>query len=349
MRDLVGLIISPEMLSLVAEIDEFKGTWKLLGKLAPERLASLKKVASIESIGSSTRIEGSKLSDKEVELLLSRLDKHSFRSRDEEEVAGYAYVCEEIFTNFSSIPLTENMIKQLHSWLLKYSPKEEYHRGGYKKTSNNIEAFDGNGKSLGVLFETTSLFDTPFKMEELVFKTREALETRSLHPLLIIAIFIVNFLAIHPFQDGNGRLSRCLCTLLLLQAGYQYVPYASLESIVEENKESYYLALRKTQLSLKGSVPDYTPLLLFFLRSLQKQKIILSNRVSQEKLIYLHLSKVSTEILTLVAEHGRLSMSELELLTKGNRNTLKKHINELTKQGHIVRHGKGRATWYTVQ
>src|SRR5581483_347780 len=153
-------------------------------------------------------------------------------------------VCEEIFISYEYISLTENYIKQLHAMLLQYSEKDKRHRGEYKKLSNNVEAFDAEGNSLGIIFQTASPFETPMKMEILTDWTRQALEHQELHPLLIIGIFAVSFLAVHPFQDGNGRLWRLLTTLLLLKTGYSYVPYSSLESVIEDNKEGYYLALR---------------------------------------------------------------------------------------------------------
>ncbi|MGL9718346.1 MAG: Fic family protein [Wolbachia sp.] len=191
----------------------------------------LKKIATIESIGSSTRIEGAKLSDREVEQLLSKLDTHSFCSRDEQEIAGYAYVCGEVFQNFENMPFTENIVKQFHIWLLQFSHKDQRHMGEYKKFPNHVEAFDESGKSLGVVFETASPFETVMQMQELTYWTSQQLEAKPLHPLLIIGIFIVTFLAIHPFQDGNGRLSRILTTFLLLKLGYAYVPYSSLERL----------------------------------------------------------------------------------------------------------------------
>jgi len=342
------ITITPEMLNLIAEIDQFKGAWQLFGQLTPERLNALRHVATIESVGSSTRIEGAKLSDNEIEKLLSNIKTHSFRSRDEQEIAGYAFVCEEIFTSFASIPFTENSIKQLHRWLLQFSDKDERHRGEYKKFPNNVEAFDVSGRSLGVVFETATAFETPFNMQELVAWTREQLETKSLHPLLCIGIFIVLFLAIHPFQDGNGRLSRILTTLLLLQNGYLYVPYSSLESIIEHNKEKYYLALQRTQRSLKKEHPDYNSWLVFFLRSLKQQKDHLEQKISREKLIGLHVTPLSAQILSLLNEHGRLSISELAHMTTANRNTLKKHLTHMVQSLHIARHGKGRGTWYTL-
>lgn len=271
--------ITPELLSLVAEIDEFKGAWRALGTLAPERLNALRRVATIESIGSSTRIEGSKLSDRDVERLLSKLEIKSFVTRDEQEVAGYAQVMETIFQSWQHVPITENHIRQFHRDLLRHSEKDQRHRGEYKKMSNRVAAFDENGKEIGIVFETASPFDTPRLMSELVAWLKEAKELGRLHPLLTIGIFIVVFLEIHPFQDGNGRLSRILTTLLLLQSGYAYVPYSSLESVIENNKESYYLALRQTQGTIRTDKPDWHPWLLFFLRALQQQKNRLSAKV----------------------------------------------------------------------
>jgi Fic family protein len=266
------LSITPEMVQLIAEIDQFKGSWQAFKQMAPEQLNALKHVATIESVGSSTRIEGAKLSDNEVEKLLGGLNTQSFRSRDEEEVAGYAYTLETIFANYEHIPLTENYIKQLHAMLLQYSGKDVRHRGEYKKFPNHVEAFDADGKSVGIIFETTPPFETMEEMRTLIAWTQEALQEKRHHPLLIIGTFIVLFLAIHPFQDGNGRLSRIVTTLLLLKTGYAYVPYSSLEAIIEDNKQGYYLALRRTQSTFKKDNPDLHPWLLYFLRILQKQK-----------------------------------------------------------------------------
>ena len=231
-----SLQITPEVLSLIASIDEFKGTWRALGRLAPERLSALRRVATIESIGSSTRIEGSKLTDREVEKLLSNLEIKTFDTRDEQEVAGYAELMDLVFSAWQHIPFNENHIKQLHQTLLRHSKKDERHRGQYKTNSNSVAAFDENGIEIGIVFETASPFDTPRLMTELVDWVNQERDKALLHPLLIIAIFVVVFLEIHPFQDGNGRLSRALTTLLLMQTGYAYVPYSSLESVIEQNK-----------------------------------------------------------------------------------------------------------------
>lgn len=344
--DLSTLRITPEILSLIAEIDEFKGAWRALGRIAPDRLSSLRRVATIESIGSSTRIEGAKLSDRDVEKLLANLRIGSFASRDEQEVAGYAEVMETIFTAYDAIPLTENHIRQLHRDLLAHSTRDERHRGEWKNLANHVEAFDENGKSLGVVFATTSPFDTPRRMTELI-QWREAEEReRTLHPLLIIAIFVVVFLEIHPFQDGNGRLSRVLTTLLLLRAGYAYVPYSSLESIVEQNKEGYYLALRRTQGTIRTEQPDWNPWLEFFLRSLQRQKLRLERKMERERIVLGELPELSVAILELARERGRVTVMDAARLTGASRNTVKDHLRALTEQGHLTLHGAGRGTWY---
>jgi len=185
------LQITPEILGLIAEIDEFKGAWRALGTIAPERLSALRRVATIESIGSSTRIEGAKLSDREVERLLANLEIKSFATRDEQEVAGYAEVMELVFRAWEDLAITENHIKQLHRDLLVYSEKDAWHRGSYKTSPNSVVAFDETGKQIGVVFETASPFDTPQLMAELVEWYKAERKQRTLHALLIITIFIV--------------------------------------------------------------------------------------------------------------------------------------------------------------
>jgi Fic family protein len=342
------LKITPEILKLIAEIDEFKGSWKALGMLAPERLAALRKVATIESIGSSTRIEGGKLSDRQIETLLSNIDNKSFTTRDEQEVAGYADVMQILFDSWETIPITENYIKQLHSILLQYSYKDERHRGNYKSVNNHIEAFDVGGKSLGILFTTASPMMTTVLMQELVDWTRTAFTEKQLHPLLIIGIFIVRFLAVHPFQDGNGRLSRVITTLLLLKSGYTYVPFSSLETVIEDNKDSYYLALRRTQKDLDTNNPDWNPWLLFFLRSLKRQKDRLEMKLEREKIMRSSLPELSVSILELAKEHGRITTREIETLTQASRSTIKSRIKELIDMKKLSRNGKGRSTWYSL-
>ena len=342
------LTITQDILALITRIDEFKGAWKALETLAPERLLSLRRVATIESIGSSNRIEGNKLSNKEIESLLDRLEIKKFTTRDEQEVAGYAEVMELVFSAWPYIPFTENHIKQLHRDLLQHSTKDEYHRGNYKVQPNHVAAFDESGKQVAVVFETATPFDTPRFMAELVDWYIQTKKEQSLHPLLAIAIFTVVFLEIHPFQDGNGRISRKLTTLLLLQSGYVYVPYSSLESIIEENKQAYYLALRQTQSTIRTATPHWQPWVLFFLRSLCSQVERLEKKIANEKIILSKLPELSLSILDIVQKHGQASVSDIVSITHANRNTVKAHIKKLVVSKFLLQHGAGRGVWYTL-
>ncbi len=341
------ITIDTALLKLIAELDEFKGRWELLGRLAPDVLQLLRRVATIESVGSSTRIEGARLSDHEVGLLLVNLHIDSFCSRDEEEVAGYAEAMTTVFDCWEQIPLTENHVKQLHGILLKFSSKDVSHRGEYKKFPNSVESFDADGKSIGVIFATAAPFDTPHLMAELVTATRQALAERELHPLLVIAAFVVHFLAIHPFQDGNGRLSRVLATLLLLQAGYRYVPYCSLERIIEESKDGYFRALRESQLTIRTAEENLDAWVRFFLRCLRKQQEVLQHKVELEQRLE-KLSPLSAQLVALARERGRLTIAEAVTLLEVNRNTAKLHIRRLVENCDLLQHGKGKATWYTA-
>ncbi|MEW6055412.1 MAG: Fic family protein [Bdellovibrionota bacterium] len=337
--------LTTEIVNLIAELDEFKGRWTATHALAPERLAALKQVATIESVGSSTRIEGVKLSNVEVEALLRSVKTYSFRSRDEQEVAGYAEIMELIFSSFAEIPLSEKYVKQLHGVLLKHSSKDERHRGEYKKLPNSVEAFDASGKSLGVIFETTSPFDTPKSMAELVGWTNAELQEKKLHPLLVISILVVVFLKIHPFQDGNGRLSRALTTLLLLRHGYSYVPYSSMERVIEENKDNYYLALRRAQTSLGKKDSGIGEWIVFFLQCMQKQKAALEKKLKDE-VLFAKLPELSLQIIELVKQRGSASVLEVVIATRANRNTVKAHFKALVASGHLVQDGAGRGSRY---
>ncbi|MCZ6804039.1 MAG: Fic family protein [Proteobacteria bacterium] len=349
MLDIKNIVITPEILKLIAEIDEFKGRWQVIKNLAPERLNSLRRVATIESIGSSTRIEGAKLSDAEVEKLLSKLESKSFANRDEQEVAGYADVMNMIFESYEAIIPTENHIKQLHGILLKHSSKDQEHSGDYKKITNHVEAFDPNGKSLGIIFETATPFDTPTLMREIVDWYNRATHEEIQHPLILIGIFIVVFLAIHPFKDGNGRLSRILTTLLLMRAGYNYVPYSSMESVIEVNKDSYYLALRRTQQAIYTDGQNWEPWLAYFLKTMVQQKNNLSSKVQEEQSLRASLPALSGQILKLVKTRGEISVKEIEEGSGANRNTIKVHLKKLTEQHYLKAVGKGRGARYVIK
>ncbi len=342
----ITLPITGEMLRLISDVDRYQGHWSAAQGLTPERLSGLRRMATIESVGSSTRIEGSKLTDAEVAELLGRLQTRSFQSRDEEEVAGYAYGMELVFSHHADMALTENVLLQLHRDLLRHSSKDERHRGSYKTLPNHVAAFDSDGREIGVVFATTSPFDTPREMESLLAWHRRVEAEDLLHPLLRIGVFIVHFLAIHPFQDGNGRLSRILTTLLLLRAGYTYVPYASLEAIIEQNKEAYYLALRRTQTSLREEVPDWESWLHFFLRCLQGQTARLAERLAVDARQRSTLSVLAAKLAALFQTQETWSLAEAARALGANPNTLKGKFRELVAQGMIEPRGKGRGAHY---
>lgn len=332
-------------LKLISKINEFKGKWQALSTLAPEQLSALRKVATVESVASSTRIEGVTLSDREVEDFLSNIQITRLRSRDEEEVAGYAECIAHIFDSSQDIAIDENHIKQLHQVLLKYSSKDARHRGEYKKLDNHVEAFDQDENSLGIIFKTSTPFDTPSKMSELTEWLSGELREKKTHSLLTIAVFIVHLLAIHPFQDGNGRLSRILTTLLLMQADYSYVPYSSLERIVEENKEQYYLKLRQSQKDLYGDNNSIMEWVTFFLHCLSQQVSVLEKKIDQENQL-LNLPLLSQTLLKITQDRGKLTVREAVQLTDGNRNTIKRHLSQLVHRGALQQHGTGKGTWY---
>ena len=281
--------------------------------------------------------------------MLSKLKTKSFTTRDEQEVAGYIDVMDMIFEAHELIAITENHIKQLHGVLLKYSTKDEHHRGKYKQVDNHVEAFGPDGKSLGVVFETTTPFETPAWMKELVEWYNHSTNTETQHPLILIAIFIVTFLAIHPFKDGNGRLSRVLTTLLLLRAGYSYVPYSSMESVIEANKDSYYISLRRTQQTIRTDVQNWEPWLTFFLKTMQKQKDNLLIKVKEEQALKSSLPALSRQILELAKTRGEISVREIEENTGANRNTIKAHLKKLTEQNYLAQLGKGRGVRYIIK
>ena len=317
------------------------------GKL--NSLNSLKRVATIESVGSSTRIEGAKLTDEQVEALLSKLEQQSFSSRDEQEVAGYANAMDMVFDSFEYLALSENHIKQLHGELLKYCSKDDGHRGEYKNITNNVEAFDANGESLGVVFQTSTPFETPLMMNALLdWYTAQDIE-KAQHPLLVIAVFIVVFLAIHPFEDGNGRLSRILTTLLLLRHGYAYVPYSSMETVIEANKENYYLSLKRTQQTIRSDKQNWQPWVIFFLRTMVKQKDNLAFKIDGERKLRENLPALSRSIMRMASTDEEVTVRDLEAATGANRNTIKAHLKKLVAQEYLRAVGKGRGARYKIK
>lgn len=329
----------------VARIDELKGRWVAGARLHPVLLGRLKQSVLVTSTGASTRIEGAKLSDEDVEKMMRGIAIQTFADRDRQEVRGYYELLQHVFDGWPSIRLTEGAIKHFHRELLKYVDKDKRHRGEYKRTENKVHMIDVAGKSAGILFDTTPAYLTPTAMQELVEAARQALAGEKSHPLLIIGNFLVEFLLIHPFQDGNGRLSRILTNFLLLRCGYDYAPYVSHEKLIEDHKPEYYLALRKSQKTLRTRKPDITPWLEFFLSVILAQARAAIELVSTEHIdkilspkqlaVWQYLQSVDEATPGDIAKHARVA-----------RPTVNQVIDKLLRLKKVERIGLGRTTRY---
>ncbi len=337
--------IAPLILSSIAQIDELKGQWISGARLSPQTLGRLKRAVLLTSTGASTRIEGAKLSDEEIEKLLRGLRVEKFADRDSQEVRGYYELLNNVFDSWKKIRFSESSVKHFHKELLKHVEKDVRHRGEYKKMENSVNMVDTNGNVVGVIFKTTPAYLTPKEMREIMEWTTKALTEKHYHPLLVIANFLVEFLAIHPFLDGNGRLSRILTNLLLLQAGYAYVPYVSHEKLVETNKSDYYLALRQSQKTFKTNQENIAPWLTFFLNifSVQSKRAVdLLSKENVEKIlshkqlaVWQYLQTVAEASPREIAEHSRVA-----------RPTVNQALDKLLRLKKIERLGEGRSTRY---
>ena len=269
------LSFSPEVAeriyAAIAQIDSAKTSWRLTGKLMPETIQRLTRSVIVTSTGASNRIEGNRLSDQEVEALYGKLRIKKFKTRDEQEVAGYLEVLQLVFEEFQAIPIKESMILQIHRDMLSYSEKDGGHRGQYKFGSNRVEAKDQSGNLIGVIFEPTPPHLAQKELTELCDWYAWAIAGKFKHPLILLANFIFEYLAIHPFQDGNGRTSRLLTNLIMLQHGYRFATVVSHEKLIEENKAEYYLALNKTQATWKSMKEDMSAWHLFIFEIFRKQ------------------------------------------------------------------------------
>lgn len=329
----------------INKIDELKGQWFAGAKLNPQALNRLKRSVLITSTGASTRIEGAKLSDKEIEKMMRGISIQKFTDRDSQEVKGYYELLENVFNSWEDIKFSENMVKHFHQELLKYVDKDKDHRGEYKKQENKVHMIDKAGNSVGILFDTTPAYLTPKATLELIDWTKEALRDKAYHPLLVIAGFLVEFLNIHPFTDGNGRLSRILTNLFLLNHEYLYIPYVSHEKLIEDNKPEYYLALRQSQKTFDSKNQSILPWLEFFFSILLKQTEKAIKLLSKE-----NIEKLLSPKQLLVWEHlntvDRATPKEISEATNVARPTINQVLNKLLQLKRIEKIGIGRATRY---
>jgi len=337
--------IPADIVSKIAQIDELKGQWIAGAQLSPQVLGRLKRSVLVTSTGASTRIEGARLSDEDVEKMMRGIAIQKFTDRDKQEVKGYYELLENIFDSWKSLKFSENSIKYFHKELLKYVEKNALHRGEYKKGENRVEMFDKDGKFIGVLFDTTPAYLTPKEMQELVEWTQEAVKEKRYHSLLIVGNFLVEFLNIHPFQDGNGRLSRILTNLLLLKEGYLYMPYVSHEKLVEDNKPDYYVALHRSQKTLKTKHKNITSWLDFFLTIFLKQSQMAVELLSKENIEKL-LSPKQIAVWEYLQKVEEAATGDIVKKTKIARPTIKQALDVLLRLKKIERIGLGRSTRY---
>ncbi len=341
-------ITNQRVLQLIGYIDGFKGKWNIAEKHENRYLKELRKIATIESIGSSTRIEGATLTNQEVRELLKDVKITKLKTRDEQEVIGYYEVLELIYDNYSDIKLSESYIKQLHQMLLKYSNKDERHRGTYKFLSNKVVATYPTGEQR-TIFATTEPALVETEMQELVEWTNEQLEQKAIHQLVVIGSFIYDFLSIHPFQDGNGRLSRLLTTLCLLQNDYSFIQYISFESHIEQNKKAYYEALMNGQKN-RGTDNECIDLwLIFFLESLKTLTEKLEQKYDVFKSKGGYLNNRQKLIKDFISINQPIKVSDLaKQFPEIGLSTLKKDLQYLRDEQVLTMIGKGKGSVYVL-
>ncbi len=335
----------PHIVALLAEIDGIRGEFKSGLRMTPQAITNLKKSTLITSAGASTRIEGGKLNNEEVQKIMHSLAVSKFADRDSQEVQGYLETLQNVFDSYQTLPLRESTIQLLHKELLKYSTKDEQQRGRYKKKENAVGIMGPDGQVAKIIFETTPAYLAPIEMQALIEWTAEAIEQNRFHPLLIIANFVIEFLKIHPFEDGNGRLSRVLTNLLLLRHGYQFVQYVSHEQLVEKRKDEYYIALRKSQETLKTENSTISPWLNFFLAVIKEQATMALVYLEEEK-IEDTLSPKQYQVWHYISGVDEASPSDIVKATDVLMPTVRQALARLMELKKIKPIGRGRGTRY---
>ena len=333
----------------IAFIDGFKGQWQMVEQQGNRYLRELRKIATIQSIGSSTRIEGATLSDEEVGNLIRSMKITKFETRDEQEVAGYYETLDLMLENYNEIDVSENYIKQLHKMLLRHSDKDEYHRGQYKTLSNKVVAAYPDGTQR-TIFNTTEPHLTSKEMGELITWTTEQFAAGQIHDLVIISVFIYEFLSIHPFQDGNGRLSRLLTTLLLLKRNYRFVQYISFEHIIEERKKEYYSSLMAGQQNRYQPTERIDAWVLFFLECLEILIQRLETKYADFQNLGLYLMPRQHNILEFLGKQKQARLADfMANLPEIAVATLKKDLQKMVQEGVLEKIGQGKATYYILR
>ena len=333
----------------IGQIDQFKGEWKNIDQEDNKYLKELRKIATIQSIGSSTRIEGSSLSDAEIASLIKNMKVNKLQTRDEQEVAGYYDTLDTILSSYVHIDISISNIHSLHNLLLKYSGKDTRHRGQFKELTNQVVATYPDGTAR-VIFKTTEPYLVSKEMDDLVKWTNESLASKAVHPLMVIGTFVYEFLSIHPYQDGNGRLSRLLTNLLLLNADYKFVQYVSLEHIVEGKKADYYQALMEGQKDRYSVSERIDRWLLFFFDCLLELINKLERKVADFKQLGGHLNDRQRDVLTYIQNHQPVKIGDISKnLSQYSIASLRKDLQYLVKELAIEKLGESKGTIYIIK
>jgi Fic family protein len=332
-----------KLISLISEIDRFDANWTAIERKEGKGLKELKSVATVRSVGASNRIEGNKMSDEEVDVLLHNTDISKLTDRDSQEVVGYFEVLDMISESFDEINISEGHIKNLHNQLLKFSTKDEWHKGKFKTHNNAVEATLAD-ETKQIIFQTT---EAGFVTEDAI---RELLEwynsEREVHSIIKIATFVYDFLSIHPFQDGNGRLSRLISTLLLLKNGYNWIQYVSFEHEIESRKNEYYQVLRNCQSQRPNE--DVTAWIHFFLRCLSNIQSQLMEKLNKSG-IETQLSPKEKSIFMLIQSRPNIQSGEIASKLAIPAPTVKRILSELLKKEIIEKQGNGRNVSYSIK
>lgn len=328
-----------EVLGLVAQIHEYKGKQTLFLKQKPATLEKLVEIAKIQSTEASNKIEGIVTTAVRIKQLCDQ--KTTPRNRDEEEISGYRDALSLIHESYEYIPIKSSYILQLHKVLYRYSQRDI--GGRFKNTQNYIAEIKESGEQI-VRFMPLDPFETPTAIEKMCESFNRETDACEIDPLILIPAFIVDFLCVHPFNDGNGRMSRLLTTLLLYRAGYVVGKYVSLESKIEKTKESYYKALEKSDINWNREENDLTPFIKYILgtvlsayRDFEQRVILVEDKASAIDLVR---NAVNNTI-------GKFTKSDImELVPSVGKTSVENSLKILIEEGVIGRDGKGKATFY---
>lgn len=333
-------VLTPDIVILLAKIHEFKGKQDLYLGAKEDILLQLVDIAKIQSTEASNRIEGIRTTDERLNAIVK--DKTMPKNRSECEIAGYRDVLNTIHQNHEYIPIKPNMILQLHRDLYKF---EGYDIGGkYKTTDNIIEEEDLTGKKI-VRFKPLAAWETPDAMQSLCDEFEKELSNKKIDDLILILMFILDFLCIHPFNDGNGRMSRLLTLLMLYRSGYIVGKYISIEHLIERTKESYYDSLEQSSLKWHENENNYTPFVKYMLGVLVAAYRDFENRV--ESFGRKNMSKPE-QVAELIKEtYGEITKTEILKKCQGvSQITVQRALAELLEKNDIIKIGGGRYTKY---